>query len=255
MCIGGQNSSLINIVSGVPQGSVLGPILFTMFINDLPSVLKHCKIHLFADDVQVYFFSSDLSLQEMASLINSDLSNIFGWSERNLLPLNASKSRAMFISRSRHPPDLPTIKLGNEELEYVNKFSNLGIILQNDLEWEGHVNSQCSKIYNGLRTLRITANMLPCDVKLKLFKSLLLPHFSYGCELLLNASARAIDRLRVALNCCIRWIFNLSRYSRVTQYHNQLLGCSFYNFFKLRSCLVLYKIINDEKPPYLLSLA
>lgn len=249
--INGQYSEFIDIASGVPQGSVLGPILFSMFINDLPSVLKFCKIHLFADDVQIYFYATDLSVSQMAHLVNIDMSKVHEWSIRNLLPLNASKSHAMFITRSRQSYDLPPIVIGNDELDYVNKFSNLGITFQNDFEWDSQVNQQCRKIYNGIRFLRLTADMLPSDIKLKICKSLLLPHFSFGCEFLLNASARAIDRLRVALNFCIRWIFRLSRYTRVTHLQHHLLGCSFYNFIKVRCCLALFRVINFEKPSYL----
>lgn len=188
----------------------------------------------------------------MSRLINHDLMNIFRWSENNHLPLNASKSQVMLLSRTRSAfTILPEIKICNDKISYVNKMSNLGIIFQSDLEWDSHANLQCSRIYNGLRHLKLTGGMLPTPIKLKLFKSLLLPHLTYGCEFMLNASARSIDRLRVAINSCVRWVFNVSPYARVTHLQQQLLGCSFYNFLKLRSLITLFRIINTFKPHYL----
>lgn len=93
--------------------------------------------------------------------------------------------------------------------------------------------------------------MLSRDIKLKLFKSLVLPHFIYGAEFLLNASARSIDRLRVALNSCVRYVFNLSRFSSVRHLQNQLLGCSLKDFLKMRTVLTVFKIINFSSPNYL----
>lgn len=239
------------ILSGVPQGSVLGPLLFSMFINDLPRILKFCKIHMFADDVQLYICSNNLDVHDMANLVNSDLSRLLKWSEKNLLLINGSKTKAMLISRTARPALLPSIHLGSELIGFSDRLKNFGVVFQNNLEWDDHINAQCGKIYAGLRRLRFTASMLPCNVKIMLFKSLLLPHFMYGLELTLNASARCLDRLRIALNCCVRWVFNLNRFSHVRHLQSRLLGCSFYQFFKLRSCLMFYKIINHTYPHYL----
>lgn len=250
--VDGKMSRKAGITSGVPQGSVLGPLLFSLFINDLPSILRYCSIHMFADDVQIYICSTNLSESELARLINYDLSNIMAWSILNLLPINSSKTKIMFISRSRSAPSiLPEIRIGNDIISYVNKASSLGIIFQNDLEWDSHIDSQCGKIFGGLRHLKQTGSMLPTHVKLRLFKALLLPHFTYGLELILNASARAIDRLRIALNCCVRWVFNLSFYSRVTHLQPELLGCSFYEFFKIRTVIAIFKIITTKTPRFL----
>lgn len=247
----GLFSDSASIISGVPQGSILGPLLFSLFINDLCSVLNHCRIHMFADDVQIYIASNRLSIPQMAQLLNEDLANIYDWSCSNLLPINSSKTKVMLFSRNSSEHQQPLIMLGQNVLEYVLKYPSLGFILKNDLEWDGHVNAQCRKIYIGLRTLKLSASMLPVNVKLKLFKSLLLPHFMYGDVLLLNASSASLNRLRVALNACVRFVYNLNRYSRVTHLQQELLGCPFKEFIKFRTCLTMFKIVNFSIPPYL----
>lgn len=247
----GTISRSIPIMSGVPQGSILGPLLFSCFINDLPSVLKHCKVHMFADDVQLYLAVEGLPVSVMSELLNSDLNRIYQWSVNNLLPINASKTNVMRISRTVNNGILPTLYLNAERLEYIEKVSNLGFIVQNNFEWDNHINGQCSKIFGGLRLLKLSSSMLPTSIKLQLFKSLLLPHFMYGDVFLLNASARAINRLRIALNCCVRYVFNLSRFSSVSHLQQMLLGCPFYQFIRLRTCLTLFKIIHFQSPSYL----
>lgn len=249
--VNGTYSKQIPIMSGVPQGSILGPLLFSCFINDLPSVLKHCKIHMFADDVQLYLALEGVPMSVMSEFINSDLYHIYQWSNTNFLPVNASKTKVMYLSRNVNNSILPSLFLGTETLDYIEKAPNLGFIIQNNLEWDSHINSQCSKVFAGLRLLRLSSSMLSTPAKLQLFKSLLLPHFMYGDVFLLNASARAIDRLRIALNCCVRYVYNLSRFSRVSHLQHTLIGCPFYEFIKLRSCLTLFKIINFRSPSYL----
>lgn len=124
--VNGELSDNIDIISGVPQGSILGPLLFTMFINDLPSVLKHCKIHMFADDVQIYLYATDLSVSEMSLLLNEDLSRIFSWSTRNLLPTNAAKTKVMLITRNRGTTHYPHIVMGDAIIDYVEKNNSSG---------------------------------------------------------------------------------------------------------------------------------
>lgn len=254
VCCNGNFSNFDYITSGVPQGSVLGPLLFSLFINDLPSSLKYCSIHLFADDVQIYLCDSHNSnLNEICFKINHDLHNIFLWSQSNLLPINPTKTKAMLISKNRNTIAYPDLFFNGEQIEFVDKVSNLGITFTSSLSWDDHINAQCGKIYGCLKKLNMTTRHFSTSTKLKLFKSLILPHFVFGDFLIANALISSIDKLRLALNACVRYVFKLTRYSRVSHLHSHLIGCSFSHFYKFRSCVTLCKIMLSKKPGYLFS--
>ncbi len=102
--IGSFRSAFLPVRSGVSQGSVLGPLLFSMFINDLPEVLRYSQPHLFADDFQNYIQSDpdDASLAECVANLNRDLVSISAWAKSNKLMLNGSKLQAVLISDRRN---------------------------------------------------------------------------------------------------------------------------------------------------------
>lgn len=240
------------ILSGVPQGSVLGPLLFSLFINDLPSILDHCLVHLFADDVQIYYCAKKNSNNLLISNeINHDLAKVHHWSENNFLPINPSKTKALLISNLKTPPSPPPLVMSGERIEFFESANNLGIIFNSNLDWSSHINAQVGKVYGTLKKLNLITKNFDIATKLKLFKTLIYPHFIYGDFVLSNASVAALDRLRVALNACVRYVYNLSRYDSVTNYQSNLLGCPFSQFIKFRSSVTLFRIIHSKKPNYL----
>lgn len=240
------------IESGVPQGSVLGPLLFSLFLNDLPASLEFCSIHMFADDVQVYLCASDdVDMNDFARKINHDLNNILRWSQNNLLTVNPSKTKATLICKLKNRPLPPSIYFDGKRVQFYDKLENLGEIFTSNLCWDAFINGQCGKIYGTLKKLNLTTKHLDTAMKIKLFKSLILPHFIYCDFLFSNATASALNRLRVALNACVRYVFNLTRYSHVSHLQDVLLGCQFSKFYSFRACLQVYIIIKRKTPRYL----
>lgn len=252
----GDLQSVSSIVdSGVPQGSIVGPLLFCCHVNDLPPVLRYCSIQLYADDVQLYIGRLGPCSRELIRMVNEDLDRIAVWSQRNQLFVNQAKSKALFVQgrrRNKAQLDLlPRITMSGQAIEWVDSAKNLGFIFQADLQWDGLIQQQCGKIYGSLRTLRSCTSAAPVSTRLKLFKSLILPHFLFGELLHVNPSAGALDRLRVALNCCVRYVYGLTRYDHVSHLQRNLVGCPLDNLYAHRSCLFLRKLLTTRSPPEL----
>lgn len=169
--------------------------------------------------------------------------------------VNQSKSMALLIRNQRRREVsgelLPEMMMDGLPIKWAVSVNNLGYVFQNDLQWDGFVSQQCGKIYAGLRSLTLCANQAPVATRLKLFKSLILPHFLFGDSFLVNLPVGTMDRLRVALNCCVRFVYGLNRFAHVSHLQKNLLGCPFQTFYAHRSCLFLRKLMKTQNPPAL----
>jgi Reverse transcriptase (RNA-dependent DNA polymerase) len=114
--IDGARSSPRQLHSGVPQGSVLSPLLFSLFINDLSSALRVADFHFYADDLQIYVSGKRGDLNNLVRKVNSELAVISGWSRENGLLLNPRKSQAMLVINRNSPRHLPALSLGAEPI-------------------------------------------------------------------------------------------------------------------------------------------
>ena len=135
--INGENSNYGRIHAGVPQGSILGPLLFLVYINDLVDVVNS-EIRLFADDTTV-FVTVD-NPDQAADLLNKDLENMSEWANQWLIKFSASKTKCMTIS-NRSNIDHPNLILSNTTLEEVDHYKHLGLVLQSNLSWDKHIYS------------------------------------------------------------------------------------------------------------------
>ena len=141
-------SSSLPVSVGVPQGSILGPLLFIIYINDMPNIVKHCKILLYADDTLLYYSSK--SACDIEKYVNEDLNLISQLLDQNLLTLNCKKSKfVLFGSNSRLKSFTNiSIHVNEHQLARERTFKYLGITFSENLTWSDHLNNISTKLTN-----------------------------------------------------------------------------------------------------------
>ena len=141
--LNGKASNWGRINAGVPQGSVLGRLLFLIYINDLTSVVNNCKIRLFADDTCLFTEVNDR--EQAAALIEQDLHNIFEWSKQWLVNFSASKTKSLIISNKKDRHLNPAVHFNGTQIIEVNSHTYLGLNFSFNLKWSEHIESISQK--------------------------------------------------------------------------------------------------------------
>ena len=141
------------VTVGVPQGSILGPLLFLIYINELPQCLKHCKSILYADDTLIYYTARTET--ELQDKINEDLNSLYQWLNNNLLTLNYEKTKFMIFANKKQPTLASTVDICIQTKKILQEKSlkYLGVTLTSDLTWHEHVDNIMSKINQRLGLL------------------------------------------------------------------------------------------------------
>ena len=211
VAVGGELSTVKKVLSGVPQGSVLGPLLFTIYINDVAErISPSSSISLYADDISLY-----RSIRSPAdyTVLQADITTIVACvEEEKHLNFNTSKCSAMLISRKRSltitPPPL-YIKAG-VAVEQIHSVKHLGILLTSDLTWNEHINRICNKTRRLIGLLYRRFHHCNPNLMLRLYKAFIRPHLEYATQVWDPYLIKDIDLLektqKFALRvCCKNW--------------------------------------------------
>uniref|UniRef100_A0A6V7HLT2 Reverse transcriptase domain-containing protein n=1 Tax=Bracon brevicornis TaxID=1563983 RepID=A0A6V7HLT2_9HYME len=216
-----KRSQWRDVVLGVPQGSVLGPLLYSLYVNDLPSSLHHCEHVSFADDTVIWRQCKIENIEDCISKVNEDISSLCEWGKQNNIKMNYAKSTAMFFGSAaflaRLENNMPSpITIDGHALPYASAIKYLGVIFDGVLSWREQTTAICKRVFGSLYRLKMNDAILSGVLRRRLVVALALPHLDYCATALTNAAGYLNGRLQRAFNACVRFVTKVPRYQHIS---------------------------------------
>ena len=216
----GATSTTKTIKCGVPQGSILGPLLFLIYINDLYHVCNRCIPIFFADDTNSFINGTDID--HMQSLLNTELDHFSQWPIVNKLSLNVKKTHYMVFTKKMVARNVITIKINGQAISEVNKTKFLGVIIDNKINWEDHIKYIAGKVSRGVGMMIKARQYLRKEALLTLYYAFIYPYFTY-CNLIWGSTyVSNLSKLIRLQNAVLRIMCNAKKFDSVTYLYNEL---------------------------------
>ena len=250
--VNSKMSAARQIKCGIPQGSNLGPILFLLYINDLPNCLETTKANLFADDTSLS--CEGFSPYEIETKLNKDIENVHRWLTANKLSLNMEKSEFMIIGSRRRLASIensPVLTLGGNNIKRVYQKKTLGMILDDQLKWNKHNEMQCKTISNNIALLKRAKLFVNRDSLIKIFNALVWPHFNYCSTIWNDGCCSIIDKLFILQKRAARVITGDTYEVRSMQTLDSLNWLPIEELLKQRQLIMTFKVLTGRLPRYL----
>ena len=250
--IGNSKSKLLPIECGVPQGSSLGPLLFTLYINDLPLSSKFSAT-LYADDT--YLALSDKNLTQLETRVNDQLQFINAWLQSNKLSLNYSKTTYMLFNKHPHQAVGSNFKiiLNQQEIKRSQSVTYLGLCFDEKLTWTEHINKlslQLAKYGAMLYQIRDFVNQHTLSMS---YYAFVCSRVQYGISVWGTAAKTKLREIEIRLNNIVRTITWSKRFTHVTHLYKKLELLKLHDLYKLEIAKIMHKLFNNKLPPILKS--
>ena len=240
---------ICSLKCGLPRGTILGPLLFLIYINDLPNCLTSCQPRMYADDTHITYAYVDVNSIQLN--LNHDLGNLNKWLISNKLTLNTAKTEFMLIGSKQKlstlssQPELSTDNVPTEK--------SLGIFIDENLRLQTHIDKLTNKITSGIGAIKRIRDFVPTPTLHCIYNALIQSQFDYCNIVWGNCGKTLFDRLQKLQNRAAR-VLTFSRYDAdANRLFRQLNWKDLSTQFQIQKALMVYKSLNDLVPGYLSS--
>ena len=205
MCLNGVDSETKDITCGVPQGSVLGPLLFLLYINDLPNISNKLKFFLFADDTNIYYESKEL--KKLEKIMNTEMEKLHEWLCLNRLSLNITKTNFVIFHAINKPKlHVVTILINKHAIDEVETVKYLGILIDYQLTFKNQLDELSKKISRAIGVLYKLRPFVTTKILTNIYYAIVYPFLLYGIVVWGNANKILLEPLHILQKKIIRMI-------------------------------------------------